>query len=256
MRTKFVRDDPNAYRCCLCCHVRTGTVFLGVVNLLLLFGAVVLHPKLQESFSVQVETNSSGKVPTPTDDVYNWDGNNRNWRRGGCTEISQDKFICMLLVLSSFVITLMLIYGALQGRQAYLMPFFCVQVFDFCMSCLTAVGYFSYLPNIKKWISAQHNLPPDTKAQLLSMDDDMLMMLVVLAFLLVLTIKAYLIGVVWACYKYLAQYHMTSTDPSLSSYDSVNPGQVVLPPKYEDAIAMEPHQVEPQQNPPPPYTAN
>jgi len=35
------------------------------------------------------------------------------------------------------------------------MPFFCVQVFDFCMSCLTAVGYFSYLPNIKKWISAQ-----------------------------------------------------------------------------------------------------
>ena len=33
MRTKFVRDDPNAYRCCLCCHVRTGTVFLGVVNL-------------------------------------------------------------------------------------------------------------------------------------------------------------------------------------------------------------------------------
>lgn len=33
MRTKFARDDPNAYRCCLCCHVRTGTVFLGILNL-------------------------------------------------------------------------------------------------------------------------------------------------------------------------------------------------------------------------------
>ncbi|KAI0237609.1 Lysosomal-associated transmembrane protein 4A [Lamellibrachia satsuma] len=249
MRTKFARDDPNAYRCCLCCHVRTGTVFLGILNLVLLFGAVVLHPKLQESFNAQVDTNTSGKVQSPTNDVYNWDGNNRNWRR-------EDKFICMLLVLSSFVITLMLIYGALQGRQAYLMPFFCVQVFDFCMSCLTAVGYFSYLPNIKKWIMLQQNLPADTKAQLLAMDDDMLMMLVVLAFLLVLTVKAYLIGVVWACYKYLAQYHLNSTDTGLGSFEAGNPGQVVLPPKYEDAIAMEQHQVEPLQTPPPPYTAN
>jgi len=48
----------------------------------------------------------------------------------------------------------------------------------------------------------------------------------------VLCLQAYLIGVVWACYKYLAQYHMTSTDPSLSSYDSVNPGQVSVGPLH------------------------
>ena len=35
------------------------------------------------------------------------------------------------------------------------MPFFCLQVFDFCVNCLTVVGYFSYIPNMKAWIAAQ-----------------------------------------------------------------------------------------------------
>jgi len=32
------------------------------------------------------------------------------------------------------------------------MPFFCVQMFDFCVSCLTVVGYFSYAPDMKLWL--------------------------------------------------------------------------------------------------------
>ena len=39
-------------------------------------------------------------------------------------------------------------------------------------------------------------------------------------------IQAYLIGVVWACYKYLAQYHVTTTDTGLASFDADNSGQV------------------------------
>ena len=42
-----------------------------------------------------------------------------------------------------------------QNRPGYLLPFFCIQVFDFCLSCLTVVGYFSYAPNIKTWIKDQ-----------------------------------------------------------------------------------------------------
>ena len=42
-----------------------------------------------------------------------------------------------------------------QGQPGYLMPFFCLQVFDFCLTCLTIVGYFSYVPNIKRWIEVQ-----------------------------------------------------------------------------------------------------
>ena len=38
------------------------------------------------------------------------------------------------------------------------MPFFCIQVFNFCMTCLSGIGYFSYIPNIKQWIEAQVSL--------------------------------------------------------------------------------------------------
>ncbi len=44
---------------------------------------------------------------------------------------------------------------SLQGLPGYLMPFFCLQVFDFCIYCLTVVSYVSYIPNIKTWIQAQ-----------------------------------------------------------------------------------------------------
>ena len=43
----------------------------------------------------------------------------------------------------------------LQSRPGYLIPFFCLQVFDFCLTCLTVVGYMSYAPNVKLWIIEQ-----------------------------------------------------------------------------------------------------
>ena len=41
-----------------------------------------------------------------------------------------------------------------QSRPGYMVPFFCLHVFLFCLSCLTLVSYFSYAPhfNIKMWI--------------------------------------------------------------------------------------------------------
>lgn len=42
-----------------------------------------------------------------------------------------------------------------QNRPGYILPFFCLQVFDFSLSCLSIVGYLSYSPNIKLWLRAQ-----------------------------------------------------------------------------------------------------
>ena len=41
------------------------------------------------------------------------------------------------------------------------------------------------------------------KDKLMMLDGDWLMMLAILFFVLVLALKAYFLGVVWACYKYL-----------------------------------------------------
>lgn len=36
-----------------------------------------------------------------------------------------------------------------QRQPSYLLPFFCLQVFDFCVNLLGAVGAISYIPELK-----------------------------------------------------------------------------------------------------------
>ena len=68
---------------------------------------------------------------------------------------AEDKAVGVAVACSSLAITIMLIYGTARGRPGYIMPFFCLQAFDFCISCLTVVGYLSYMPDIKQWIKSQ-----------------------------------------------------------------------------------------------------
>jgi lysosomal-associated transmembrane protein len=36
-----------------------------------------------------------------------------------------------------------------QRQPSYLLPFFCLQIFDFCVNLLGAVGAVSYIPQLK-----------------------------------------------------------------------------------------------------------
>ncbi|KAJ8305264.1 hypothetical protein KUTeg_015809 [Tegillarca granosa] len=135
-----------------------------------------------------------------------------------------------------------------RSRPGYLMPFFCLQVFDFCLSCLTVVGYFSYAPNIKDWFRQQGLGCYPGMDSILRMDGEWLMLLCLLVLVLFLSLKAYLIGVVWACYKYL---QLRNLNRSVVREYTVDPDtEMLLPPKYEDAIKA-PVDSSP---PPPPYT--
>ena len=40
-------------------------------------------------------------------------------------------------------------YFIFQRQPSYLLPFFCLQVFDFCVNLLGAVGAISYIPELK-----------------------------------------------------------------------------------------------------------
>jgi lysosomal-associated transmembrane protein len=192
------------------------------------FALTILRPDLLPKYPEQI-----------FEDVDNFSYGNPEWVQRKWT--SEDKFVGLLFTISYFVITIMLIYGAGKGRAGYLMPFFCMQVFDFCLTCLSFVSYFSYIPNIKRWIQAQGDFP--WKQELLQLNDDWLMLAVVSGFVMVITMKAYLIGIVWACYKYLTGYERAVARGIHRAYSNMeieNPEdtEMLLPPKYEDVLRM------------------
>ena len=53
---------------------------------------------------------------------------------GGQVWNVDDLNIGIMITFCTFVITLLMVVGAIKGQPSYLMPFFCLQVFDFCIS--------------------------------------------------------------------------------------------------------------------------
>lgn len=80
-------------------------------------------------------------------------------------------------------------------------------------SRLTAAGYLCYLRSVHRLIHESHRLP--WREELLKMSPQMLSIVVLLAFVCVVMFKAYIIGIVWRCYKYLAmrQHNLRSMLP-------------------------------------------
>lgn len=250
MRWKVGENEHNMFKCCFCCHVRTGTIILGLFHLMVhvtvlsVMAVVILHPDLVHEGQVLSESHNNAEITDPSFKAE------FQWPRGK-SWTSEDKFIGMLLTMGSFFVTILLIYGAIKGEAGYLMPFFCLQVFDFCISCLTIAGYCSYMPDVKN-IIIQSDIP--FKDELLRYDGDWLMLLLVLVLVLVLSVKAYFMGIVWSCYKYLTHYNAVGAR-TVRSYD-VNTGgddaKMLLPPNYEDVI----HMIEDDVAPPPPYSTS
>jgi lysosomal-associated transmembrane protein len=160
-----------------------------------------------------------------------------------------DRMIGLVLTLGSSFFTVALLYGAITGRPRYLLPFFCLQVFDFCITSLSVIGYFSFEPDVKRWIAAQKMLP--MKDQLMTLENQWLILLAAFLAILLLWIKAYCISVVWTCYKYLVQSQMspsqTSSPVGMIQYEVPDEAchnlndttqQMTMPPKYEDVIQM------------------
>lgn len=210
---------------------------------------MVLHTKMDgDALSLEIQPEQSSLDNLSADDsayppnCYPF----RMWT-------SEDKFVGLLLVMGSFFVTVLLVYGAAKGYPGYLMPFFCLQVFDFCVTCLTIVGYFSYMPDMKtcldkgSFFDRQMEFPFTN--DLKSLDHDWVMLFAIIFFVLILTLKAYFIGVVWACYKYLTNYKSAGNQMA-RAYEVSNgeDSEMLLPPKYEDAVRMAA-----EQPPPPPY---
>lgn len=150
-----------------------------------------------------------------------------------------------LVCLCMIAITLMLIHGTIKGRPSHLLPFFFLQLCDFALTTLTAAGYLCYLRTIHSLIEKSNRLP--WKEELIQIDQRSLGIIVLLTFLFMVMLKAYTIGIIWRCYKYLTILQ----NAALLSYIAPPNGNRErsfnsLLPNYEEALSM-------KINPPPSY---
>lgn len=275
-------SDPR-FRCFGCCHVRTGTICLGFYHLIIQMVAIsallfaISRPEIfwdqkNEIADVidsgvkidpkYVIPNGQGEkvtrlpeLPTPQpqksalpvedDRFFNSKSDVMIFTRKRLQ--NGDAHLALALLVGLFFITAMLLHGVSKNRPGYLLPFFCFQVFDLMLSCLTAVGHYTWLPNLQEILADNPDVP--FRDQLVDMNSQWMALCILTAYVFVLFAKAYFIGVVWACYQYMhlrqagiLTYTMTEDGQQRDD------GELLLPPDYESALKM------PQAgSPPPPY---
>ncbi|XP_050694519.1 lysosomal-associated transmembrane protein 4B-like isoform X2 [Eriocheir sinensis] len=232
-RLEALRKWSDEWTCFLCCHVRTGTIVIGIWHMLLhlitlsLIVVMVVNPDTLkqsgndprgagsgveqltvEPLDVQA-VNCGAEMPCIL--AAQGDGNTEQVTSDFSLSISNfmtthrpntdEMNVALFITLCMFIVTLLLVHGAFRRQPSHLMPFFFLQVFDFCISSMTMIGYVSYLPNIRQLIQDNPAFP--FQQQLLAMNTKCLTFFAMLIFITTLMVKAYCISIVWRCYKYL-----------------------------------------------------
>ncbi|KAL0271935.1 UNVERIFIED_CONTAM: hypothetical protein PYX00_005081 [Menopon gallinae] len=269
LRLKF-GDRRTDWKCCFCCHVRTGTIFIGIWYLMLhalilsIMAVVLSYPKILDQDIDPVLPTPLSEVDQVSPEVYtgnfDWSHNSDGssikplpllphgyrelWERQNFSH--QDMNIGVVVTICSFTMTLMLLYGAIKGKPSYLMPFFCLKVFDFCVAGISAVGYLCYPPDMNQYWMKKFKLLP-FKEELSDFHPDTIVIFAATAFVLIMLIKAYFISIIWRCYKYLS-FRQIAAQRTVHFIDPVV--QNLLPdlPDYETAVKKFP-------TPPPSYAS-
>uniref|UniRef100_A0A3B3Y464 Lysosomal-associated transmembrane protein 4B n=1 Tax=Poecilia mexicana TaxID=48701 RepID=A0A3B3Y464_9TELE len=189
--------------CCLCCHVRTGTIILGIWYMII--NAVVLLILLSALYDpVQYRYHLTSSELGTDIDVMD-DANN-------CFQ-----------------------------HAAWIIPFFCYQIFDFALNTLVAISVVVYPNTVQDYLQQLPGTFP-YKEDIMSTNNMCLVFAVLLFIGCILSFKAYLIGCVWNCYRYVSGRGTTE----VLVYVTTNDTTVLLPP-YEEAVTI------PPKDPPPQY---
>ncbi|KRZ44854.1 Lysosomal-associated transmembrane protein 4A [Trichinella pseudospiralis] len=275
---RHLANDPR-FRCCGCCHVQTGAVCLGLYNITLQCFALcfliftVVNPDvffelnvkqglLQSGYNESYELDDFNKIgiherlpelPTPVpQNSFSLTENDHHAgfipSRAEVLVITRrrlrpaDAHLAIALVFGLMFITSMMIYGIFKGRPLYLIPFFCFQVFDLILSCLTAVGHYTWMPSVEDIIQQNPDLP--FRDQLAGLNSQWIAICILLFYLLIIVVKIYFIGIVWSCYQFLQAANadnMRLDDPKadMDNVQIFTPTEIVettvkLPPAYDE----------------------
>ncbi|XP_044599871.1 lysosomal-associated transmembrane protein 4B isoform X1 [Equus asinus] len=229
--------------CCLCCHVRTGTILLGVwylgeVEKSALFCELDLQGDGIINAVVLLILLSALADP----DQYHFSSS----ELGGDFEFMDDANMCIAIAISLLMILIcaMATYGAYKQHAAWIIPFFCYQIFDFALNTLVAVTVLVYPNSIQEYI---RQLPPNFpyKEDIMSVNPTCLVLIILLFISIILAFKGYLISCVWNCYRYINGRNASDVLVYVTSNDTT----VLLPP-YDDAAVNGA-----AKEPPPPYVS-
>lgn len=245
------------WRCCFGLHVRTATIMIGMWNLFFnilsmgLLAIIVRDPELiqeldntDENFNVNNELeHEAPALPSPASKIHQ----QHAYRAYSIAyhDVDMNGLVGMCVIIS----TLMLIYGAIKYKPSHLLPFFCLQLFDFAVTTLSAASHLCYLRSIHNIITDNRKLP--WRDELLKLSPQQLSIIALILYLSIIMLKAYTIGIVWRCYKYLTlrQHNLQSMLPYI--IPDINCRQErdynTLLPDYDEAIAQS------MKQPPPPY---
>uniref|UniRef100_A0A3P8ST14 Lysosomal-associated transmembrane protein 4B n=2 Tax=Amphiprion TaxID=80969 RepID=A0A3P8ST14_AMPPE len=197
--------------CCLCCHVRTGTIILGIWYMLI--NAVVLLillSALNDPVQYRYHLTSS--------------------ELGTDIDVMDDANICIATAISLLMILIcgMATYGAYKQHAAWIIPFFCYQIFDFALNTLVAISVVVYPNTVQDYLQQLPGTFP-YKEDIMSTNNMCLVFAVLLFIGCILSFKAYLIGCVWNCYRYVSGrgttevlVYVTTNDTTLSELIPLN----------------------------------
>ncbi|CAF3225421.1 unnamed protein product [Rotaria sp. Silwood2] len=187
---------------------------------------------------------------TPRNFYSRWDLMSFHWVQ---SLSQQDKCIVFVIIFSATVLILAHICGVITNKPSYIVPYFLIKVFNVIIAILSMLGFYAYLPDVRVWLQVQPNFP--YKNYLLEFDAQTLQLLVFTFLLFLILAKLYIVAIIWYCYGYVTALTMARAIGTITAHnDDPQPiiGEMYSPPKYEEAIKLNPQQQEDYA--PPPYT--
>ncbi|XP_030839117.1 lysosomal-associated transmembrane protein 4B [Strongylocentrotus purpuratus] len=134
MRTRW--GTPSAPACCLCLDVRTGSILIGLWHLMGQMFAMLLIASMimrggDNAMNIDLDEQDPPQTPLSLNSQHD----------------ASDYCVGLVIVFCFLLITTMMMKGIIQYRSGYILPFFCLQLFDFFITFLTCIGVMSYYPD-------------------------------------------------------------------------------------------------------------